>query len=151
MDINVYGAVRCVKMFAPQMIDSGGGQIMLVASIAGLLGVGPHASAYAASKHALVGYGDAVREFLFPHGINVSIICPGPVPTNIATNIRTIDSPDSYAGGDPRESITPEVIAKRVIREGIEKRMPYVITHPEDRARLEKRANLLDQACQQHH
>ena len=62
------------------MIDRGGGHIINVASIAGLVPV-PGLAAYSASKHAVRAYSLACAQELKPHGVYVTVVCPGPVDT----------------------------------------------------------------------
>jgi len=84
-ETNYFGAVALTRAVAAQMIESGGGLIINVASLAGLVGH-PFNSAYAASKHALIGFSRSTRLELKPFNINVVSIEPGYHKTEI---IRT--------------------------------------------------------------
>src|SRR5215470_15220941 len=83
LGVNLGGTVNCVRTFVPRMIAQGeGGHIVLTSSINGLFasgGVGP----YTASKFATTAIGECLRMNLAPHGISVSILCPGPVATGL--------------------------------------------------------------------
>ena len=88
LGINVKGVVHGCHFFVPGMIERGkGGQVVNVASAAGLFAT-PDLAAYAATKFAVVGLSEALREELRPHGIGVSTICPGIVNTPITQNMR---------------------------------------------------------------
>jgi hypothetical protein len=80
MDVNYMGAVRCIKAALPYMEAAGDGHIVNVASIAGKLGTAK-STAYTASKHALLGFTNALRQELAGTGIAVSAINPGPIDT----------------------------------------------------------------------
>jgi len=84
-ETNYFGAVRLTRAVATQMIEAGGGLIINVASLAGLLGH-PFNAAYAAAKHALVGFSRSVRLELKPFNIDVVSVEPGYHKTEI---IRT--------------------------------------------------------------
>jgi len=84
-ETNYFGAVALTRAVAEQMIETGAGLIINVASLAGLVGH-PFNSAYAASKHALIGFSRSTRLELKPFNINVVSIEPGYHKTEI---IRT--------------------------------------------------------------
>jgi len=75
-ETNYFGAVRLTRAVARQMIETGGGLIINVASLAGLVGH-PFNAAYAAAKHALVGFSRSVRLELKPFNIDVVSVEPG--------------------------------------------------------------------------
>ncbi|HLY55879.1 MAG TPA: SDR family NAD(P)-dependent oxidoreductase, partial [Stellaceae bacterium] len=74
--INVAGTFNGVHAFAKRFRDNGqGGHIVNTASVAGLLSLGK-ISAYAAAKHAVVGYSKSLRVELAEFDIGVSVLCP---------------------------------------------------------------------------
>lgn len=77
---NVEGAMAWTHAVVPGMIARKSGRIVNVASVAGVRGL-PGQAAYCASKHALVGFADALAQELLPHGIAVSTLCPGGIDT----------------------------------------------------------------------
>jgi short-subunit dehydrogenase len=79
-DINVGGMVNLLEPLLPRLVARGSGQIGLMSSLAGFRGM-PPAAAYCASKAWARVYGEALRLSLAPHGIGVSVICPGFVAT----------------------------------------------------------------------
>ncbi|MDR2238084.1 MAG: SDR family oxidoreductase [Chryseobacterium sp.] len=88
MDINFLGTVALTKAALPYMIRNGGGQIAVVSSLMGIFGA-PMRSGYAAAKHALHGFFDSLRAELYLKKIDVTIICPGFVQTDISVNAVT--------------------------------------------------------------
>ena len=81
-ETNFFGIVRMVKAVAPQMRKQEEGLIINVTSIAGRLTF-PYFGLYCASKHAVEAYSQALRYELAPHGIEVSLVEPGPFGTNL--------------------------------------------------------------------
>ncbi|MCM3743281.1 SDR family NAD(P)-dependent oxidoreductase [Sporosarcina luteola] len=80
MDTNFIAPVEMTKRILPQMMEQQEGQLIYIGSQAGKVAT-PKASVYAASKHALIGYTNALRMEVAPFGIHVSIIHPGPIDT----------------------------------------------------------------------
>ncbi|XP_020641555.3 dehydrogenase/reductase SDR family member 7C [Pogona vitticeps] len=75
MDANYFGPVTLTKALIPNMISRRTGQIILVNNIQGKLGV-PFRAAYAASKHAALGFFDCLRAELQEFGVCVSTVTP---------------------------------------------------------------------------
>jgi NAD(P)-dependent dehydrogenase (short-subunit alcohol dehydrogenase family) len=75
-ETNFFGAVRMVRAVLPAMRAQGGGRIVIIGSLAGLLGV-PFEGFYSASKHALEGYSASLRYEVKPFNIQVTVIEPG--------------------------------------------------------------------------
>jgi len=82
-DINVLGIVHCIRAFLPAMRSAGGWRkIVNVASAAGFSPL-PNMSAYAASKHAVVGLSEVLAQELHQTEISVLVVCPGIINTAI--------------------------------------------------------------------
>lgn len=79
--LNVLAAMQISAALAPQMQARGSGQLIYIASQAGKIAT-PKAAAYAASKHALLGYANALRLELRDSGITVTTVNPGPMATS---------------------------------------------------------------------
>jgi short-subunit dehydrogenase len=75
-EINVTGVINTVAPLLPRLIARQRGQVALVSSLAGFRGMAG-APAYCASKAWDRVYGESLRIELAPHGIGVSVICPG--------------------------------------------------------------------------
>lgn len=80
MAVNYLGTVYCTKLALPLMLRQKAGHIINIASQSGKVGT-PKTSAYAASKHAVLGFTNSIRHELKPHGIFVSAVNPGPIDT----------------------------------------------------------------------
>ena len=80
MDVNVMGVIQTTRQVLPLMIKQRSGSIINMCSMAGLVGT-PTYTIYAASKHAVHGFSEALRREVKPWGIDVSLIYPGGVVT----------------------------------------------------------------------
>jgi NAD(P)-dependent dehydrogenase (short-subunit alcohol dehydrogenase family) len=80
--VNVTGTFLCTQAFAPAMMEAGWGRVVNVASVAGKMGAA-YIAAYAATKHAVVGFTRALGAELAPRGVTVNAVCPGYVDTEM--------------------------------------------------------------------
>jgi NADP-dependent 3-hydroxy acid dehydrogenase YdfG len=93
MDTNVAGTVWPIRAAVPGFVEAGEGDIVIVASVAGLRGAGDEA-VYAATKFAQVGLAGGLDRELRSTGIRVSTLCPGGTATEFAMGAgRTPDMP----------------------------------------------------------
>ncbi|OGO52081.1 MAG: short-chain dehydrogenase [Chloroflexi bacterium RBG_16_68_14] len=81
MDVNVKGVSLCCKFGVPELIRSGGGSIVNIASFVALLGCTVPQDAYTASKGAVLSLTRSLAVQLGPHNIRANAICPGPILT----------------------------------------------------------------------
>ncbi len=93
LGVNLKGAWLMVRAVLGEMIRRGEGQILNVASVAGLTTF-PGGSMYSASKWGLMALTETLREELKPHGLRVSALCTGSVQTG-------------FGGTPPRETALP--------------------------------------------
>jgi NAD(P)-dependent dehydrogenase (short-subunit alcohol dehydrogenase family) len=151
MKVNVDGVINGVQTFVNRILAHGeGGHIVNTASMAGHMGV-PGLSVYNTSKFAVVGLSEAMRMDLAPHGIGVSVLCPGVVRTNIFDSGRnrptefTTDRDTAgalLAAGLPAEqraarinqllanALDPALVGDMVVH-AIQTGEFYIFTHPE--------------------
>jgi short-subunit dehydrogenase len=80
LEINVLGMVHTFLPFVALMRQQRGGQLVGIASVAGIRGL-PGASAYSSSKAAAVTYLESLRTELSQSGVSVTTICPGYIRT----------------------------------------------------------------------
>jgi len=84
-DVNYFGTIALTKKVLVDMIEKGGGHIAATSSIVGKFGF-PYRSSYSASKQALHGFFESLRAENTENNINVSLIIPGFINTNISVN-----------------------------------------------------------------
>lgn len=77
---NIDGVINTLMPALPRMADRRHGQVAIMASLAGFRGI-PGSSAYSAGKAAVRVYGEALRAEMAPHGVGVTVICPGYINT----------------------------------------------------------------------
>jgi NAD(P)-dependent dehydrogenase (short-subunit alcohol dehydrogenase family) len=152
LGVNLWGAIHGVRAFVPRMIEQGGpGHVVNTASIAGLVPA-PANGVYTTSKYAVVGLTECLRLDLEPHGIGVSVLCPGPVKTGILKSERNrpvelgtskLSREDLTAvmrGGDAANATFIEpASAARAVLDAVRRNEPYVITHPGSKPLVEAR------------
>ena len=83
LDVNLWSIIYSLKVFVPRMIKKGSGHIVNVSSGSGLFANVVEPLPYITSKFAVVGLSEALFSRLKPYGINVSVICPTVIKTNI--------------------------------------------------------------------
>jgi NAD(P)-dependent dehydrogenase (short-subunit alcohol dehydrogenase family) len=130
--INLVGVFNGVHAFAADMRTRGRGHIVNTASIAGLFASAPGVSAYAIAKYGVVAMSETLRGELDPHGVGVSVLCPGFVATNIIANTARISGVATDYDGDmePGTGMSP-ARAGAIVARAIEANRLYILTHPE--------------------
>ena len=133
-DVNLFGPHRLVRAVLPHMRAREDGTIVNVSSVAGRLSA-PGMGAYAASKHAVEGYSDALRLEVASLGVDVSVVQPGPVETSfrdrVGDELDRLDRTDAYAdvydlqedasllGGDGPFAVHPAAVAEAVVEASV--------------------------------
>lgn len=90
MEVNFFGTINLTKAVARQMQKQKSGKIVVVTSIMGKYGL-PLYATYAASKHALYGYFEALRQELYNDQVKVLIVSPGFINTDVSTKLLKED------------------------------------------------------------
>jgi NAD(P)-dependent dehydrogenase (short-subunit alcohol dehydrogenase family) len=155
MGVNVGGVINGVKTFLPRMLASGlPGHIVNVSSIGGIAALGS-VGLYATSKFAVVGLTEALRTDMVGRPIGVSVYCPGPVKSNIADSARSRPAAlaeSGYAASGTQQGAPPPefmlhamdaVTAAGYVLDGIRHNRLFILSHPEFRAVLTARSELL--------
>lgn len=94
VDVNVKGTLYTIRAALPHLLATGAGDVVTVASVAGLRGL-PLESVYCASKFAQVGFTRSLDHELREHGVRCTNVCPGGVATDFAMGRgRTPDMPE---------------------------------------------------------
>ena len=121
-DVNVMAHVYAARVLVPRMIDRGGGYLLNTASAAGLLSqIG--SAPYAVTKHAAVGLAEFLAITHGDQGIQVSVLCPQAVRTNMTAGTDE----GGVAGVDGM--IEPEELAETVIQ-GLADERFLILPHP---------------------
>jgi uncharacterized protein len=110
MNTNYLGTVHCTQAVLPQMLARRNGSIVIVASIAGMMGYAGM-GAYCATKFAQVGFAEALRDEVLGRGVQVALVCPGTTDTEFFVKAERGKMP-----GAERLTITlsPERVARAI-------------------------------------
>ena len=122
MSINFWGVVHGTQAFLPYLRAASHGHIVNTASIFGVIAV-PTQSAYNASKFAVRGFTEALRQELHDSHIGVSCVCPGGVKTNIVKRSRYVPQDNAAptletmaASFEEMAGLTPDQAADIILR-----------------------------------
>ncbi len=116
IDLNLMSVVRSNATFLPLLIEQGRGHIVNTASLAGLFSYSYDRLPYAAAKAAVVQMSEGLRLYLHPLGVGVTVLCPGPVATNIANSLPPPFGPQVRTRGPGTQFavLQPEVVGEQV-------------------------------------
>jgi len=151
LSVNLFGLIHSVDAFLPLLRRAPGEkQIVITASMAGLLAAGPGKGIYNATKHAQMAYGETLRAELASEAIGVSLLLPAGTQSRIAESAR--NRPEALGrarfGPEDLEAIrlgvgeTQAVPADHAVRHlvrGIRENAPWIVTHGSQRALVERR------------
>lgn len=144
--VNVNGVIHGCQAFIPRLIEQGeGGHIVNTASIGGLLPAGPMLGVYTATKAAVVGISESYANSIAPHGIGLSILCPGFVATELVSAERNRPAAlgsrpgelEDILGPGFEDGMSPRTLGRWVIaalREG----RRFIFSHPEMRPAVQE-------------
>lgn len=130
IDANLLSIVRSNATFLPVLLAQRSGHIVNTASTAGLYAYAYERLPYSATKGAVLALSEALALYCRPQGIGVSVLCPGPVATNIAEQIRVSGPPVKMHGpGADLDVMQPETVGEQV-RDAILGDRFLCLTHP---------------------
>ena len=171
LGVNLGGAINAIHTLVPRMVavetasrkggsrntsSPAGGHVVITSSVSGLFTSGG-AGVYTTSKYALVGLAECLRGDLGPHGIGVSVLCPGPVKSELFESTEQV-RPANLAATGSLPIVPPGVVREqtpifvtapdgddvgRQVLEGIRRNDLYILTHAEMGPVLEARAAAL--------
>ena len=128
--INLVGVFNGIHTFAAAMRERGQGHIVNTSSVAGLFSSAPGVSAYAMAKFGVTAMSETLRAEMAPHGVGVSVLCPGFVATNIIANTARISGVETdYDGGDLAVNAMDPRAVGELVADAIEADEFYVLTH----------------------
>ena len=136
--INLTGVFNGVSAFAAEMQARGRGHIINTSSMAGLM-INPTLGAYTTAKFGVVGMTETLRMELAPHGVGVSVLCPGLIATRlgettVAAGSERVQGTRSFA----QSGLDATIVGERVL-DAIRKDDLYILTHGEYRKYVARR------------
>ena len=108
MAVNFFAPARMTMAVLPRMLERDAGVIVNVSSLGGRLGI-IHESAYCASKFALCGWSESMAVDLWDTGVDVRLIIPGPIDTEI-WDLPDNDAPLYHGPLEPPEGVAADII-----------------------------------------
>jgi NAD(P)-dependent dehydrogenase (short-subunit alcohol dehydrogenase family) len=128
--VNVMAHVYAARNLLPRMIVRGGGYLVNTISAAGFLSsIGD--AAYSATKHAALGFAEAVAIRHGDEGIRVSVVCPQAVATNMLDLATGPGAEENVFGGADMDGIlSPDEVAAAIV-EGVADGLFMITPHPE--------------------
>jgi len=126
MELNFFGALRCIKVVLPVMQRQGGGQIVNISSVIGVVAT-PRNSMYCASKFALRALSDALRMELHGTGIDVISILPGYTDTPFFDQMIRYDGSPRLS---PFRGQSPDKVARAILNACRRRKREVALTAP---------------------
>ncbi|WP_153732886.1 SDR family NAD(P)-dependent oxidoreductase [Sporosarcina obsidiansis] len=112
LETNVLVPMQLTKRLLPAMMERKSGHLLFIGSQAGKVAT-PKTSVYAATKHALIGYTNALRMEVAPYQLDVSVIHPGPIDTPF---IELADQTGNYKQAMGSQLLTVDSVVRSVIQ-----------------------------------
>jgi NAD(P)-dependent dehydrogenase (short-subunit alcohol dehydrogenase family) len=131
MDVNFFGMVRSNAVFLPAMLARGRGHLVYTASFAGLYPFAASRIHYAASKAAVVSMAENLSLYLPPKGIQVSCLCPGPVMTTSAQDMKHFSEDYVMRGPGSALVVKSQAETARILADGMSAGHVLIPTHGE--------------------
>ncbi|MFM5932358.1 MAG: SDR family oxidoreductase [Novosphingobium sp.] len=140
MAINVRGVFLGCHLFMAEMKARGSGHIVNTSSVNGQLPHGTFA-VYSASKFAVAGLSESIRQELAPFGVGVSILYPGLTRSRMSEN-QMADLPEEIRKAVDGKMMEPVWLGRAVVR-AVEDNQLHIITHPDHLEALKSRIDTL--------
>ncbi len=117
IEVNLLGTIALSKALLPHFLKRKAGHYVVITSVMGKFGA-PMRSGYAASKHGLHGFFDTLRAECWRENVQVTLVTPGYVRTNISINALTADGSVQGTMDDTiNRGIDPALLAKKIVRD----------------------------------
>lgn len=127
MDVNFFAPIELTRAVLPHMLQRKRGVVSVVSSVTGYVAT-PMRSTYAASKHAIQGYFNALEAELHGTGVHVTLILPGFIATDITESAVTADgSPLGTQQQDTADGMPPEKCAEVIVDAIAKKRREQLV------------------------
>jgi NAD(P)-dependent dehydrogenase (short-subunit alcohol dehydrogenase family) len=129
LQVNLHGVVYGVVAAYPRMVEQGSGHIVNTASMAGIAPT-PGATAYAATKHGVVGLSTSLRGEGAALGVRVSVVCPGLIDTPLKDSLTYLKLDKQKMLQHPGMKLLPVEHCARVVVRGVERNRAIITVTP---------------------
>lgn len=131
VQINFTGSARVARRVLPTLIEQGHGHICNVSSVAGFIGVYGFTS-YCASKFALTGFSECLRQEVMEHGVEVSVLYPPDTDTPMLEEENKHKPPETRAVTENAGVLSAQTVANAMLR-GIASGKRHIFPSPMSR------------------
>ncbi|PKQ10154.1 MAG: short-chain dehydrogenase [Actinobacteria bacterium HGW-Actinobacteria-9] len=125
MENGYFSVVWPCRAVVPYMTARGSGHIVNVSSVAGFLGIYGY-TGYSAAKYAVIGFTEALRFEMRPHGVSVHVALPPDTDTPALAYEKTLRPPETDVVAGNIKAIAPGVVARAIVR-GVERDTYHII------------------------
>ncbi len=127
VDVDLLAPIALTQAMLPHFAQRGAGQLIMISSVAGKIGVAMR-TAYCAAKHGLIGYSDALRSEMARQGLRVLTVAPGSVRTNVSRNALSADgSVRGVSDQAIEQGLDPDSVAQTIWTAAAEGKREIVI------------------------
>ncbi len=113
--VDLLAPIALTQALLPKMVAAKAGHIIAISSVAGIAGV-PLRSAYCAAKHGLIGYHDSLRSETAHLGLQVLVVAPGSVKTNVSKNALDANAKTRGVSDNAIDTgMDPNIAATRIL------------------------------------
>lgn len=138
MAVNVTGVYNGILTYLPAMKARGSGHIVNTSSTNGLLPHGTFA-AYSASKFAVLGMSNSLRQETEAHNVGISVLFPGLTRSRMSEGVKdAMGMDDATWAGFSANMMVPIWLGRATVK-AVEGNLPYIISHPDHGPMLEQR------------
>jgi NAD(P)-dependent dehydrogenase (short-subunit alcohol dehydrogenase family) len=141
ININLFSVVRSHAAFLPLFLAQGFGHFVNTASFAGLMSYSYDRMPYSASKAAIVQISEGLALYARPQGVGVTVLCPGPVATNIGKNMPSFGPDTPTRGPGPQFGVRDAEEVGQEVVDAIEANQFWLPTDYQIREILVSRAS----------
>lgn len=135
MEVNFFATVALTKAMLPHFVKQGSGHIIVLSSMAGLLGF-PKRSAYSAAKHALQGFFETLQTEQPVKDLHTTIVCPGRINTPISLSALTGSGQPHGQMDEGQKNGIPADKCARIILKAAEKKKKLIKIAKEEKILL---------------
>ncbi|MDP6943382.1 MAG: SDR family oxidoreductase [Myxococcota bacterium] len=114
MRVNYFGTVNVTRAFLPHFYAQKRGHICNVGSMLGFMGIYGY-TAYAASKYAITGFSDCLRQELLDHGVGITVVFPPDTDTPQLAAENEIKPPETKAIAGEVKMMSAEAVARSML------------------------------------
>ena len=126
-EVNYFGTIALTKALLPHFKMNKKGHLVVISSVVGKIGT-PLRSSYSASKHALHGFFDSLRAECYDEGLDVTLICPGFVNTDVSINALTAKGKKQGTKDKATANgLSPDFFAKKAVKAIYRRKQEIVI------------------------